>query len=111
MPLTLEQYPDAIAAAEVAALEAKESYLAIAEAVENQRAEFKAMVAEKYPPKTGNDRDRASYLAELEGSDPQYQEWRLAAKQQETGLELARIEVRRLERMFRVAMALHGFPE
>lgn len=110
MKLTLANYPNAIVSAEVAALEAKEDCLAKAEAVENQRAEFKAMVAERYPAKQGNDRDRASYLAELE-SDPQYQGNRKAAKEAETGLELARIEVRRLERLFQVALALHGFPE
>lgn len=104
--MDLAQYPDLIAAAEVAALEAQESYLALAEVVENQRAEFKAMVAEKYPPKQGNDRDRSSYMAELEGSDPQYQANRKAAKQQEQGLELARIEVRRLVRLYEVAMVV-----
>ena len=109
--MKLDQYPDAIAAAEVATLEAKEDYLAKAEAVEGQRAQFKAMVAEKYPPRVGNDADRAAYLAELENSDPQYQANRKAAKEAETGLELGRIEVRRLERLYTVALALHGFPE
>lgn len=104
--MNLSDYPDAIAAAEVAALEAKEDFLAKAEAVENQRADFKGMVAEKYPPKTGNDRDRSSYMAVLEGSDPQYQKNRKAAKEAEMTLELGRIEVRRLERLFQVAMVL-----
>jgi hypothetical protein len=109
--MNLADYPDAIAAAEVAVLEAKESYLNLVEMVEQQRAEFKGMVAERFPPKTGNDRDRANYLSELENSDPDYQKRRGMAKQQEQGLELARIEVRRLERCYEVALALHRFPE
>jgi hypothetical protein len=109
MTLTLEQYPDAIASAEVVCLELQAAVLALAEQVEGQGAQFRAIVATD--KSLTNEAQRKAGLAELQGSDPGYlaliEEQRRAVE----SLELARIEVRRLERLFRVAMVLHGFPE
>lgn len=107
--MKLADYPDAIAAAEVAVLEAQAAALELAELVEGRRAQFAAIVATDASLK--NEAQRKAALAELQGSDPEFVA--LARKRQVTQetLELGRIEVRRLERLFQVAMALHGFPE
>ncbi len=102
--MQLIEYPDAIAHAEVAALEAQAAALAAAEAVEGRRAQFAAIVATDAALK--NDAQRKAAIAELQGSDPEFAA--LNRKQQVAAetLELARIEVRRLERLFEVAMVV-----
>ena len=104
MALTLADYPDAIANAEVATLAAQAAALVLAETVEGRRAQFAAMVATD--PALKNEAQRKAGIAELQGSDPEFVG--LAQKQRSAAetLELTRIEVRRLERLFQVALIL-----
>ena len=102
--MKLDQYPDAIAAAEVATLEAAAAVMGLAESVEGQLAQFKAMVATDSSLK--NEAQRKAALAELQGSDPKYLELVDEQRRATETLELGRIEVRRLERCYEVALVV-----
>jgi hypothetical protein len=103
-PLTLADYPQAIAAAEAAVLAAQQGARALAEAVERRRAEFKGIVANDKA--LSNADKRKDMLAQLELTDSDYlglQSQHQAAKdavvmaQIEADLQLRLWQVARLE--------------
>ena len=96
--MRLIEYPDAIAAASIAALEAEEKLRDATSELLAREADFKASIAEDRSLK--NDSQRKARLAEYQQTDGQYLAHAKAANDAKTTLELGRIEVQRLRDWF-----------
>jgi hypothetical protein len=102
--MQLIDYPDAIAAAELAHLKAQGEVRALTEALEARKAEFGLMVAND--ESLSNDAKRKAARAELELSDPDYlklQRKLLAAKEVAA---VALIEAGRVANLFKAERLL-----
>lgn len=97
-PVTLADYPQAIAAAESAVLAAQQGARALAEAVEARKAQFGAIVAND--KELRNDAQRKAARAELELTDAEYLKLQAQHQAAKDAVVMAQIEADRLLRLW-----------